>query len=42
MNFYQKSFIFDGFWRFFEVSSILAEYYRNNSTDLSVKILWIF
>jgi hypothetical protein len=34
MNFYKKSVIFDGFWRFFEVSSILAEYYCKNSIDL--------
>ena len=27
MKFYQKSVIFDGFWRFFEVHSILAQYY---------------
>ena len=37
MKFYQKSVTFDGFWRFFEVSSILAESKRNNSTDLFVK-----
>ena len=26
MKFYQKSVIFDGFWRFFKVSSTMAEY----------------
>jgi hypothetical protein len=35
--FFKKSVIFDGFWRFFEVHTILAKYYRINSTDLFVK-----
>ena len=37
MKFYQKSVIFNGFQRFFEVHTILAEYQRINSTDFYVK-----